>query len=91
MEIYLYYRYPDASSDHCKMEKFFGEGKIPVILSERINNEYSHLSGTIERGSMPIEVPEMVTAAKYIISKLRAEKDQFAALLNSIGVNETLQ
>ncbi len=48
------------------MERFFGEGKVPVIFTERINNDYSHLCGDIERAYLPIEVPEMLSVAKLI-------------------------
>lgn len=85
LEIYLYYKYPDFTEDRVKMERFFGAGKVPVIFTERINNEYSHLCGDIERASMPIEVPEMLSAAKLIISKLQEDEEQYLALMNSIG------
>lgn len=85
LEIYLFYKYPDFTEERVKMERFFGEGKVPVIFTERINNEYSHLNGDIERASMPIEVPEMLSAAKLIINKLKEDEAQYAALMNSIG------
>jgi len=84
LEIYLFYKYPDFSEERVKMERFFGEGKAPVIFTERINNEYSHLCGDIERASMPIEVPEMRSVAKLIISKLKEDEAQYLALMNSI-------
>lgn len=88
LEIYLYYKYPDYSDDRKKMADFFGEGKIPVILTERINNEYSHLQGNIERAAFPIDVPEMNSVAKQIISTIeKQDKKQYDALLTSIGVN----
>lgn len=88
LEIYLFYKYPDYSDDRKKMEDFFGEGKIPVILTERINNEYSHLQGNIERAAFPIDVPEMNSVAKQIISTIKKQdKKQYDALLKSIGVN----
>ncbi len=87
LEIYLFYKYPDYTEDRVKMERFFGEGKIPVMFTERINNEYSHLKGDIERASMPVEVPEMLTVAKLIISKIKKDKAQYFALMNSIGVD----
>lgn len=75
----------DVSSDSLKLEKFFGEGKIPKLLTDRINNEYSHLCGEFERGATPVDVTEMKTAANLIIEKLKEDEDQFEALLNSIG------
>lgn len=67
---------------------FFGEEKIPAVLTDRINNEYSHLCGMFERGATPLEVPEMQTAARQIIEKLKEDKNQYSALLKSVGVNE---
>ncbi|KKL17536.1 hypothetical protein LCGC14_2484580, partial [marine sediment metagenome] len=55
LELYLYYKYPDASSQIEKMKKFFGTDDIPVVLTDRINNEYSHLSGAFERGETIID------------------------------------
>ena len=89
LEIYLFYKYPDFSDERVKMERFFGEGKVPVIFTERINNEYSHLCGDIERASMPIEVPEMLSVAKMIINKLKEDEDQYLALMNSIDAAAT--
>ncbi len=86
LEIYLYYKYPD-NSDH-KMIKFFGD-EIPSMLTERTNNEYSHLNGGFERGAVPIDQPEMLKIAKLIIQKLKEkDKEQYQALLNSIGKSE---
>lgn len=84
-EIYLYYKYPDQSSDQEKLILFFNEDKIPAVLTDRINNEYSHLKGCFESGSIPLEVPEMRTAARQIIERLKEDHDQYSALLKSIG------
>lgn len=85
LEIYLYYKYPDASKDIEKYKKFFGADSIPAILTDRINNEYSHLCGVFERGGTVVEVPEMTKAAKLIIEKIKEDNAQFEALLRSIG------
>lgn len=90
-EIYLYYKYPDQGMTKETLRLFFGETKIPAVLTNRINNEYSHLCGIFERGSTPVEVPEMRTAARQIIERLKADKEQFSALLKSIGVAETAE
>ena len=52
LEIFLFYKYPDNSND--KLETFFGKGQIPVLFTNRINNEYSHLEGGLERGGSVI-------------------------------------
>ena len=87
-EIYLYYKYPDKGMTQETLHLFFGEEWIPAVLTDRINNEYSHLCGVFERGSTPVEVPEMLTAAKQIIARLKEDNDQYLALLNSVGLNE---
>jgi hypothetical protein len=86
LEIFLYYKYPDDSSESDKIIKFFGDEKIPAILTDRINNEYSHLSGIFERGSTPVEVPEMKTTATLIIEKIKEDRAQFEALMKSINI-----
>ncbi|WP_200897615.1 hypothetical protein [Arsukibacterium ikkense] len=64
---------------------FFGDDQIPAVLTDTINNEYSHLCGVFERAAMPVEVPEMMTAARLIIERLKQDSDQFSSLLNSVG------
>ncbi|RUR13096.1 AAA family ATPase [Legionella septentrionalis] len=93
LEIYLYYKYPNQGMNENTLQYFFGEGKVPAVLTDRINNEYSHLAGIFERGSTPIEVPEMKTAASYILEKIKeSDPDQYSALLQSINIiEESLQ
>jgi len=86
LEIYLYYKYPDGAKDDEKLQRFFGDEKIPAILTDRINNEYSHMCGVFERGSTPVEVPEMKTSAQQIIERLKSDNDQYNSFLRSIGV-----
>ena len=70
-----------------KLRRFFGEENVPAILTDRINNEYSHLAGTFERGSTPIEAPEMKTTANYILQTIKErDPEQYSSLLKSIGV-----
>jgi len=90
-EIYLYYKYPDQGMTKETLRLFFGEAQIPAVLTDRINNEYSHLCGVFERGSTPVEVPEMQTAARQIIERLKEDNEQFSALLKSIGEVEAAE
>ncbi|MBI9113241.1 AAA family ATPase [Maridesulfovibrio ferrireducens] len=90
-EIYLYYKYPDQGMNPKTLCSFFGEAKIPAVLTDRINNEYSHLCGIFERGLMPVEVPEMQTAAKQIIERLKEDGEQYSSLLKSIGIVDTVE
>ena len=71
------------------MKKFFENESIPVILTDRINNEYSHLSGIFERGFTPVEVPEMKVVAQLILEKIKKDLPQYEALLKSIGEEST--
>lgn len=86
LEIYLYYRFPDETTDIEKLKAFFDEKAIPAVLTDRINNEYSHLSGCLERGQTPVDAPEMKSAAKLIIQKIKDfDEKQYEALLASIS------
>ena len=90
LEVYLYYKFPDADSSSknelSKLINFFGrEDKIPAFLTSRINNEYSHLSGTLERGAVPIDVPEMTKVAMLIVDQLKKDMLQFNSFLKSIN------
>ncbi len=85
LEIYLFYRFPDATEDSDKLKIFFGNETIPTILTERVNNEFSHLAGSFERGAIPIDVPEMKSAAQLIINRLKEiDIRQFDSLLRSV-------
>ncbi|WGO98682.1 AAA family ATPase [Saccharophagus degradans] len=84
-EIYLYYKYPDQGMNENTLAMFFGQDSIPAVLTDRINNEYSHLCGVFERGATPIEVPEMQSAARLIIQRLKQDSAQFSSLMRSIG------
>lgn len=94
LEIFLYYKYPHGTKDrdgttHMEnMTRFFLGQSIPAILTNRVNNEYSHLAGSFERGAIPVDASEMVQVAAFIIDRLRQDTDQFSALLSSVGATE---
>jgi len=87
LEAFLYYKYPNANSDIEKLTKFFGNNRQASAMTDRINNEFSHLEGLFERSMTPIDIPEMKKTAKFILDKIK-EKDneQYDALLLSIGI-----
>lgn len=88
LEVFLYYKYPNAIDSDDKLARFFGDDTLASSLIDRINNEYSHLSGVFERSVMPIDVPEMKSTAQFILNKIREKDiDQYNALLSSIGVS----
>lgn len=85
LEIYLYYRCPNEGMTDETIRLFLGGDVAAGILTDRVNNEYSHLCGVFERGGRPIEVPEMSTIAKRIIEKLKEDDKQYESLLRSVG------
>jgi len=81
LEVHLYFKYPDASDD--KLQRFFLYDGIAVELINRLCNEGSHCS--LEQAQKVDQMPEAILAAKKIIEKLKEDKDQYNALLKSIG------
>lgn len=89
LEAFLYYKYPNAVEKDNKLKRFFGDDALAASLTDRINNEFSHLAGVFERSVLPIDVPEMKTTANFILRKIKEnDPEQYAALLQSIGVAE---
>ena len=87
LEAFLYYKYPNAIEKDDKLARFFGDDALASSLTDRINNEFSHLAGVFERSVLPIDVPEMKTTASFILRKIEEkDPDQYSALLQSIGV-----
>lgn len=85
LEAFLFYKYPNSTSDKLKLEKFFGDLNSPII-TDRINNEYSHLGGMLDRSMSPVDVPEMKKVARTILLKINSnDSDQFEALCESIN------
>ena len=86
LEAFLYYKYPNAVENDKKLERFFGDDPLAASLTERVNNEFSHSAGVLERSAVPIDVPEMKSAANFILRKIKErDPDQYSALLESIG------
>lgn len=89
LEAFLYYKYPNAVEKDDKLLRFFGDEPLVTSLTDRINNEFSHLEGIFERSVLPVDVPEMKTTASFILKKIKEkDPDQYSALLQSIGVTE---
>ena len=87
LEAFLFYKYPNALDKDDKLTRFFGGNNQASGMTDRINNEFSHLEGLFERSMTPIDIPEMKKTATFILDKIK-EKDneQYDALLLSIGV-----
>ncbi|UII34678.1 AAA family ATPase [Fulvivirga ulvae] len=87
LEAFLYYKYPNATDQIEKLTKFFGDNRQASAMTDRINNEFSHLEGLFERSMTPIDIPEMKKTAKFILDKIKdKDNEQYEALLLSIGV-----
>lgn len=87
LEAFLYYKYPNSTDQIEKLTKFFGDNRQASTMTDRINNEYSHLEGLFERSMTPIDIPEMKKTAKFILDKIKdKDNEQYEALLLSIGV-----
>ena len=87
LEAFLYFKYPNAIDKDDKLYRFFGNDALATSLTDRVNNEYSHLAGVFERSISPLDVPEMKTTASYILQKIyEKDPDQYNALLQSIGI-----
>jgi len=87
LEAFLFYKYPNAVERDDKLKRFFGDNNQAAAMTERINNEYSHLEGLFERSMTPIDVPEMKKTAQFILNKIdEKDQEQYEALLKSIGV-----
>jgi len=86
LEAFLFYKYPNAEKED-KLLRFLGNNRQASSMTDRINNEYSHLEGVFERSMIPVDVPEMKKIACYVLERIK-EKDgeQFDALLKCIGV-----
>lgn len=88
MEMFLYFKYPDQRKADTKMLEFFSNDNPTAHLVIRLYHEYSHLDGFFERGSSPIEIPEMKKVAKFVLDKIKENDiEQYNALMESIGEN----
>ena len=83
----------DRSDAFERIKKFFGEEEdTAVALVNRLNNEFSHLEAVPDRSFKPVEIPEIAKVANYVLDKIyAADKDQYNALLKSIGEPERTQ
>lgn len=90
LEAFLFYKYPNALDKDNKLARFFGDNTQASSMTDRINNEFSHLEGLFEKSMIPIDIPEMKKTAKFILDKIKDnDNDQYEALLISVGVEIT--
>jgi wobble nucleotide-excising tRNase len=94
LEMYLYFRFPDGQGEKLnkKLQRFFGDDNTAAAVVERVVNEYSHLKGTFERATVPIDMPCMQQSAQLVLKKIQEhDQAQFNALLRSIGEQPVAQ
>jgi wobble nucleotide-excising tRNase len=86
LEAYLFYKYPVHQDIIKKLGLFFKEDKAAIDLTNRLDNELSHLEEIFDRSMRPIEIPEIPKLANYVLKKMEEKDvDQYNALLQSIG------
>jgi len=87
LEAYLFYKYPVRIGGKEKLNMFFSDDELSVDLTNRLENEFSHLEEIFDRSVKPIEIPEIPKLARYVLDKIKEkDEEQYSALLKSIGV-----
>lgn len=96
LEALLFYKYPSRINNRTqhansnRLLKYFGNNNQATILTDRVNNELSHLEEIFDRGMLPIDIPEMKKVAQFILDKIKEnDQDQYEALLESIGESQS--
>lgn len=87
IEIYSFYKFPTYFNEEDDRLKTFWNDEIYKLFIGRVNNEYSHCAGVLERGMSLMDVPEMHRVAKAIIKKVKEDEQQYVALLESINID----
>ncbi|RKG39130.1 MULTISPECIES: AAA family ATPase [Acinetobacter] len=87
IEIYSFYKFPTYFREDDERLKNFWNDEIYRLFIGRVNNEYSHCAGVLERGMSLMDVPEMHRVAKAIIQKVKEDTQQYTALLESINID----
>jgi len=93
LEALLFYKYPSRIDNNTqnantkRLLKYFGNDNQATVLTDRLNNELSHLEEIFDRGMVPVDIPELKKVAQFILNKIKYnDNDQYEALLESIGV-----
>jgi wobble nucleotide-excising tRNase len=98
LEALLFYKYPSRidnqtrNANSKRLLKYFGDNNQATVLTERVNNELSHLEEIFDRGMSPIDIPELKKVAQFVLDKIKEnDNDQYEALLESIGIEITTE
>lgn len=94
LEIYLFFKYPTEKLFGAEIiEQFFKSqsDKTIQISINRYANEFSHLREILERGMIPIDIPESKKIAEFVLKTIKQkDPEQFKALCESIGKSDEL-
>lgn len=92
LEGYLFFKYPSENLKYDeRVRLFFDDGSVVEPLVQRITNEYSHLGEFIDRGSVPVDGPEISTLAKFVLERLKtSDETQYLHFLESVGVSDPI-
>ena len=71
LEAYLFYKYPVQQDIKDKLSLFFKEDQAAIDLTNRLDNELSHLEEIFDRSMRPIEIPEIPKLANYVLAKVK--------------------
>ncbi|HGK7350840.1 TPA: AAA family ATPase [Campylobacter coli] len=99
LEIYLFFKYPNnfESLDKELIERFFNDTyqsdntdenhqRMIANITNRYQNEYSHLREILSRGMQPIDIEESKKIADFILKMIeKNDNNQFKALVRSIS------
>ncbi|EIQ8819083.1 AAA family ATPase [Campylobacter coli] len=102
LEIYLFFKYPNnfESLDKELIERFFNDTyqsdntdenhqRMIANITNRYQNEYSHLREILSRGMQPIDIEESKKIASFVLKMMKKnDKNQFKALVRSISNDE---
>lgn len=96
LEVYLFFKYPfsDDNKDHESRIRRFFEDEQPEskVIVERLTNEYSHLSGVIDRSTQPIDHAEISKTAEFVLKIIKQkDPDQFQCLVDSIRMPDPFE
>lgn len=97
LEVLLFYKYPSnqgevREANSRRLKQYFDSDVQSTSLTERVSNEYSHLEEIFTRSENIIEsnTPEMQKLAQFVLNRMeKKDKEQYEALLDSIGKLET--
>jgi len=92
LEGYLFFKYPSDSYEYDQRVKlFFGDNSAAEPIIQRLTNELSHLGEFFDRGTVPMDIAEISTMAKYVLGKIKsADEKQYNCFLQSARAADPL-